>query len=521
MNSRQLASWTLPFCLFAFAAPPIAAKCEQFTIGMNKFDLPLQYIGRASGGDGSTEQTTVTRAMAHKAIDDATHLGISYFRFAASGFGPSHSGEMGDLDLWLKEPSRYWSLIDQMIADLQIANICFVPVLVWNRFQFPAMASEPLAALVRSDKSVAWGLLSRYVREFVLRYRSSPNLLFYELTNELNLQADIDAERDCARRRSAAQCSIVSNFSTDDMDAFVKRFAELVRSLDSSHRISSGFALPRVAAQHIRKRPQWSRMGADWTADSAEELEANLRDTHASVDIISVHLYPPTSLRLGLIRGEEFKIVDIIQSAAARIGKPLFIGEFGQADVAHEPSNSFASNMIRELKKANIPYSAAWVFEFYQFATDAPYGSEASSFSLEPGYTDSLLQEIDQVNRGQRVADGNPNPNAARFTPNVVLTKPLACANITPGDTLFSVASFAGRPVASVTFLIDGKEIGRVVHPPYRLTLPLLDHMDRVAEIEARACSSAEICSSYKTKVILGHGSEVAQQCTVALSQVQ
>src|SRR5690348_10032607 len=99
--------WAASRCASALVAvlcalPTAVPACEQFTIGLNKFDLALQYIGRASGGDGSPAVMKVTRAMARKAITDAAHAGVSYFRIAASGFTPN------DLELWTADPTEYW-----------------------------------------------------------------------------------------------------------------------------------------------------------------------------------------------------------------------------------------------------------------------------------------------------------------------------------------------------------------------------------------------------------------------------
>ena len=247
------------------------------------------------------------------------------------------------------------------------------------------------------------------------------------------------------------------------------------------------------------------------------ELETNLRDIHASVDIISVHLYPPASLRLALKPGEEFKIANIVQAAAARIGKPLFIGEFGQHDILQAPEKSFVSNMILEIEKLQIPYSAAWVWEFYQFATDTPYQSIASSSSLEPGFTDKLIDEIGRVNAKGRLQAYSPDMQDAHSAPVVVLTKPLECATVARGSELFAVASDDGHAVASVEFFIDGEEIGRVDHPPYRVSLSSIERTNGVAEIEARACSIAKKCNSYKTRVVVGPTQDTTKQCSSKL----
>src|SRR5215467_1933000 len=143
--------------------PAAASACEQFTIGLNKFDLALQYIGRASGGNGSPAVIKVTRAMARKAITDAAHAGVSYFRIAASGFTPD------DLELWTADPAEYWKSLDQMMADLRAADICVIPVLAWNPVQFPAIAGERLSDMLDDPNSASWQLLERYVRDFVTR----------------------------------------------------------------------------------------------------------------------------------------------------------------------------------------------------------------------------------------------------------------------------------------------------------------------------------------------------------------
>jgi hypothetical protein len=217
---------------------------------------------------------------------------------------------------------------------------------------------------------------------------------------------------------------------------------------------------------------------------------------------------------LSLNRGEEFKIVDIAQSAAFKIGKPLFIGEYGQRDIRSAPENSFFSNMTIEIERMKVPYSAVWVWEFYQFATNSPYESEASSFSLEPGYTDKQIDEIAQINIKHAQLVSNPSPElTVSGPPIVILTKPLECAAVVPGSELFAVASHEGHTVSNVAFFIDGKEIGRVTQPPYRLSLPEYQRTNPVVEIEARACTSSNKCNSYKTKVVLGYSQGSMEKC--------
>ena len=80
------------------AAPQISAPINA-SIGLNKVDLLIQYLGTASGGDGSAEYRRVTRAMGKKAIIDAHNIGLKYLRVAVAGYAPITYGQRGDLDL--------------------------------------------------------------------------------------------------------------------------------------------------------------------------------------------------------------------------------------------------------------------------------------------------------------------------------------------------------------------------------------------------------------------------------------
>ena len=61
---------------------------HEVTSGMNQFNLALQYMGRASGGDGSEGVRRTTVAMAEKSIQSAKTVGATFLRTAVTGYGP-------------------------------------------------------------------------------------------------------------------------------------------------------------------------------------------------------------------------------------------------------------------------------------------------------------------------------------------------------------------------------------------------------------------------------------------------
>ena len=471
------------------------------SIGLNKFDLFAQYQGVASGGDGGPRYQRVTQAMGKKAIADAHDIGVSFLRISATGYAPSVYGKPGDLELWRRDPAAYWALFDQMMADLHADGLRAVLTMVWNPSQFPAMAGETIPVMMRNPASKSYSLLSQYVTEFATRYRSHPALMFYELTNEMNLSADIDSVGYCRRGQPALQCEPLGNYTTDDLVAFTGRLAGLIRKIDPTHPISSGFSVPRMNAEGLRENPEW-KAGKSAPADTREQFEHILRDANQAADVISVHLYgTENNKRFG--SDEAVTLLAEVKKAADHIGKLLFVGEFGDDHALTAGPNSFSTRMLRKIVELRIPYGAVWVWEFYQLNPYATYDSAADNFSLEPGHTDQLIEKLKQAN----IDLGNPVPAAKRpdtIPPNVVLTWPLECAQLQTKQDLYAVASDHSGKLNRVAFWLDGKKLGQITSPPYKFELNADNLAKGEHEIVARAVDMAENGSEWKTKVLIG-----------------
>ena len=372
MLQKSIFNWIVFFIFYSFhisvnaqLAPP------QQAIGFNKFELAKQYLGNASGGDGSGRYRNVTVRMARKALADARDAGVRFLRVSATGFAPAAPGQPGDLDLWVKDPAAHWAQMDMMFDDLDAAGLELVPSFVWNITQFPAMNGETVRHLVTDPKSSAYQMTERYVREFIQRYKGRKTILFYELTNELNLGADLDTVGRCTRESAPANmaplCKPKGNYTTDEMIGFTKRLAAVVRQADGSRQISSGFSVPRAAAEHLRARPEWVTGTADFSPDSVEQYQRNLADIHSSVDIISVHLYPGQgNARFGDTNPKGTALLEQTQKAAVKAGKPLFVGEFGDSERLDARPDSYTVRMIDRIAELKVPYSAVWAWEFYQ-----------------------------------------------------------------------------------------------------------------------------------------------------------
>ena len=165
------------------------------SLGANKFDLFLHYFGGINWRAGS-ERQHVSKEMAKKSIKDAKDVGIGYFRVSVTGWAPTEWGQPGDLDGWVNDPDNFWSLMDEMMDDLDESDVKIVPVFVWNYQSFPSMVgNETTRDLVVDRNSKSYEMLLKYTEEWIDRYKERDTVLFYEMTNEMNIVVDLDMEK--------------------------------------------------------------------------------------------------------------------------------------------------------------------------------------------------------------------------------------------------------------------------------------------------------------------------------------
>ncbi|HNA85755.1 MAG TPA: Ig-like domain-containing protein [Nitrospira sp.] len=483
---------------------PVLSSVSAYTIGVNKYDLFAQYTGTASGGDGSPAYLRVTRAMAKKAIADAADIGVRYMRVSLSGRSARNAGDARDsLYLWRADAPAFWKQVDEMMDDLDASGVQLIPVLAWSSGKFPGMAEEATGEMFRNPESRSWKMLQRFVAEFVTRYRHRSTVLFYELTNELNNYADLDLVKRCDQEKR--QCKPGDRFTSADMVSYTRRFAALVRGLDPTRPISSGFSIPRPSAGNLAVSPEWKTGRANWQPDTREQFAKHLEQIHEGVDIISIHLYGgKKNWRFG--SADAVDLLNEAKRVADRVGKPLFVGEFGDPDPERTDDRSHAVRMMDKLMELQVPFSAIWVWEFYQDNLYDTHNNRHTAHSLEPGLTDGLLDKLRTINR-----KGNPTAKALGpdcTPPRVVLTWPLECTQLTAPATLHAVASDADGPVTKVEFLVDKKVADMVDRAPFQFTLTAELLKPGRHHLSARAYDAAGNVATFSTMVRVGEGAD-------------
>lgn len=475
-------------------------------VGANKFDLFSQYVGTASGCRQTEPCRRVTRAMGQKAIEDAADAGIPFLRVGMTGAVLDDSDERNTLDLWSRSPADFWAIADEMMDDLDRRGMKIVPVLMWSAKRFPVMAGETTGDLIANPSSRSWQLLARFTTEFVNRYKGRSTVLFYELTNELNNAADLDREAICQRKQG--DCEAVANFSTGQLIEFTTRFAALVRKNDPRRMVSSGFAVPRETAESLRARPQWVRGGPPRRVDTPQQFAKYLQDTHRGLDIISIHLYGGE--RNNRFGSDYVRLLDEAKRAADAVNKPLYVGEFGEADPKAASPASPTSRMLQRILELRIPYSSVWAWQLYQRTTYSTHDTSASRFSLEPGQTDYLITQVSRANAGAGARAAARRDDAA---PRVVLTWPLECAVLRDGDEVHAVASDDSGKVARVEFWLDDRMLAADETPPYQAAVRVNDVAPGEHVLKALAVDRSGKRSEFSSRIAVGGGRRAMAGC--------
>ena len=468
-------------------------------IGLNKFDLAMQYTGKASGGDGSDNYRKVTTAMAKKAIADAQDAQVKYMRIAITGFAPSAYNRPSDLSLWLSEPQAYWSHMDNMMNDLDKANIQGIFTFFWNIHQFPAMTNETAHDLLTNPNSQSYRLAQRYMTQFIERYKGRKTILFYEISNELNNLADLDNIARCKAEGANELCPPKTNFTTDEMIEFTRKIYQTIHHLDPTHLISSGFSVPRPAAEHMRATPEWLTGKTDFKNDSAAQFKKNLEDVNAHADIISVHLYNNVN-NVRFSRQNVIDLLTLIKQNADAIGKPLFIGEFGDTSF-NANSDSYTVQMMNRIIALKIPYSAIWVWELYQKNTYQAHATKNDAFSLESGAANELIEVLRKTNN-----DINPQPSSKKDTaaPHIVIASPLECALLSDETPIYVLASDDSGAIDRIELYLDKQRISTINTYPYVSKIKTNQASAGTHTLEAHAFDSAGNMASDSSHVRVG-----------------
>jgi hypothetical protein len=346
----------------------------------------LMLSGRPYKGAGVNYFNAFARTLAdsqdtsyRQGFKELNSFNIPFIRFMAGGYWPN------DNRLYVEDKTRYFALMDRFVEDAEQAGIGLIPSLFWYHSNVPDLMKEPRNRWGDpGSRTIAF--MKEYVSEFVGRYAHSPAIWGWEFGNEYNLEQDLPNASECrppivTHMGTAEERTAEDDLTSDMLYTAYRIFAEEVRAYDPHRILISGNSIPRATAWNQRRHRAFIQ-------DTEEQFQGMLAlDNPDPFDVVSAHYYLNEGKRFGEEASTD-KVMSLMQQAAQRIGKPLFIGEFGVSDtmedgsVNHERARELYADMVYSLKKADVPLSALWVFDYVHQPETTVTGTNKRAYQL-------------------------------------------------------------------------------------------------------------------------------------------
>jgi len=291
-------------------------------IGVNYVDAFMNSLNNPN--DTTTEQ----------AFQYLSEHAVPFIRTPMSGWGGN------GMKLYQMDKAEYFRRMDVTVALAEKYKVGLICSLFWSSWVQELTGETDLAAWA-TPGSKTHEFMSSYVREVVLRYRSSPAIWGWEWGNELVLMCHLP-------NAESFKIKPEDHYTFETMRDVYRAFATEVRKYDSWRIISSGdTSLPENG---------WHRWKANsWKDDTPEQFAEILsRNAPDPLSVLSIHAYE-----------HDFKPqrMNVAVDVARQLNKPLFVGEFGVKGPRTEASEREFRRQLDILKEQQIGFATLWEFD--------------------------------------------------------------------------------------------------------------------------------------------------------------
>lgn len=312
----------------------------QTKFGVNAYDLFLGDLRR--GG-----------SLASSRISQLAQWEIPFVRFSASG---QWGGEWKD---YLGNPGRSWDYLGQIFETAEQNGVGLIPSIFWKPDALASAVGEGVAEL-SNPRSASRRVAREYLYRFLESFDSSPALMMYEFSNELNDWFDFpnvsngwprpDQTMVIEKHENNTNRSIRS-----EIESFASEFCSIIKS-SSSRKISSGYNSPRTNAWNL------ARGSEDW--DSPRQYMDNIKELkNPGFDVSSIHVYPGEYARWGHTHStfeNLSQMLDAFVTSAHEKGFS-FVGEFGVPSTGDRVKEEREFHYLLEsIASAGVHYAAMW-----------------------------------------------------------------------------------------------------------------------------------------------------------------
>lgn len=364
---------------------------EYRAVGANVPGLFTDYAGIGFHIRETFGTVEAARQNSLTAIREAEKHWIAFFRFWASGFWPK------EMQLYFEHPDQYWARMDELVALCRQHHVRLVPSLFFNGGLWPLICEEDYSAIA-DPASKTFQAMHQYARELVSRYRNDPNILAWELSNEMFLAADVNMEGREAPSPGVmlgdwfkAKHTLQDSLTTATILQFYREMTAYIKGLDPHHLVASGDAGPRSTSVSLRESfPQQV-----WTPDTLRQNLASLLWSQPEpLDLLSIHHYG--SLTEHNVP-ENLGVATCLEALRCRVRcahaalTPVFVGELGnsQPTLREDPEGRYLGAALDLLEAEGASLAAIWAW-YFPWQKDHNVTAESHP---------ALLERIAQFNR--------------------------------------------------------------------------------------------------------------------------
>lgn len=325
-------------------------------ISFNKFDLFWAIWNDAYAGNTINSDNAIVKAQ-DEALRELHELGFKTIRFFALPY--MHADFRNVYEDPVKRETIFYKTMD-LVMDLCDKNdIKVVYSLCCASFTDQKMTAgkwdygtEHARELIGNPQSESRKRLYEYLDDIVARYKDRKTILMWEISNEVTNSADISPPDSIYNGERKPSMSDVANF----FDNVAKR----IKLIDKLRLVNNGGSHLRESAWNLYNKKSWKLD----TPDQHFSIFQMLYEKTA-IDVIDVHYY---NIWNGgyIIAGSDNKgsyAMNLLayKDFAQRIGKPLYIGEFGTLPALKDEKNKIWQSRSDYFESFNDSNAKDWV----------------------------------------------------------------------------------------------------------------------------------------------------------------
>jgi hypothetical protein len=292
--------------------------------------------------------------------------------------------------MWMDDPDSYFEKMDKVIAEAEKVELGIVVSLMWRVEAVSENVGEPVKEMGNPNSKIV-EVSKKYIGEVVSRYKNSPAIWMWEIGNEFNLPADLDAKyvggfKNC--------------YTTDDFIAYQSMMAEHIRTIDPFRAMTTGNAMVRATAHHLMQKGYSTEDSTEsiWYMPEPTDYDTSLdeytymlhRQNPDPINVCSIHMqhWRADGMAVEEMAGKFVPYLEYLTEtikAGAAVRKPIYFGEFGDMMQFHYLGEHYNDNLGLMIKNFYIVTNAL-VDSGLQIAT-------AWLMGTVPGYMFTTVRE--------------------------------------------------------------------------------------------------------------------------------